>query len=415
LAVAGIEQAKALLFHDDLDRQNTAQNHRDTLFDAPQYFQDVEFARGHFRVVRPARPEEGGPVIYGIADEESRLNVNYASADELSKLADMTQETAAAIVDWRDEDESAAQGGAETDHYAGLGATCLPRNGRFLSVRELLMVVGVSPPLLLGEDVNQNGLLDAAEDDGPASFPPDDGDGVLDAGWSGLLTAHSSVDNVTAQGVPRVNLQSAPEETLAAVEGISPELAKAIVAHRDKNKLESLADLFDVKEPGKEDQKAQSETGAAPKQREPAPEPEPSEPASPDEPARGLVDEQVLKQIADAVTATDALDKPGMLNVNTANASVLACLPGVDSDLAQTIVQYREANGFYPNPAYLLDVPGVTREIFRQIVSRVSCRSGTYRILSEGRVASTGARKRIEAIVRVADGEIVTVSYRDYL
>ena len=416
LALAGVEKAKALLYHDAVNRRRAAQNHGDSLYDAPQHFQDVALGRGHFRVLRQGRREEGGDIVYGVSDEESRLNVNHGQAGELGKLGGMSAETAAAIVDWRDEDDSVTQGGAEVEYYAGLKRPCLPRNGPFLSVRELLMVAGVSPELLLGEDVNQNGLLDAGEDDGAASFPRDNRDGVLDAGWSGVLTAHSSVRNVTAQGDSPVNVQTASEQTLAAVPGISPELAKAIVAHRDKNRLNSLADLFDVEEVKQETQAAppgpgQPGPGGAPPASGPPP---PASPApSPAPPGRKLVDEKLLKEIAGAVTPIDTFERPGVLNVNTAGETTLACLPGVDRELARAILLYRKANGSFPNAAWLLDVPGMTREIFKQIVSRVSCRSETYRILSEGRVGSTGARKRIEVIVRVGESEIETLSYRE--
>ena len=44
------------------------------------------------------------------------------------------------------------------------------------------MVRGVSSDLFAGEDANQNGLLDPEEDDGDNSYPPDNRDGILDAG-----------------------------------------------------------------------------------------------------------------------------------------------------------------------------------------------------------------------------------------
>jgi type II secretory pathway component PulK len=51
-------------------------------------------------------------------------------------------------------------------------------------------------------------------------------------------------------------------------------------------------------------------------------------------------------QIANCVTVTNGNYIEGRINVNTASAMVLACLPGFDSapDLAQTLVTYRETN-----------------------------------------------------------------------
>jgi competence ComEA-like helix-hairpin-helix protein len=103
----------------------------------------------------------------------------------------------------------------------------------------------------------------------------------------------------------------------------------------------------------------------------------------------------------------------GAININTASLSVLICLPGVDRQLAQAIISYRQSNGFLPNTAWLLKVPGMTRDIFKQVAPLVSARSETFRILSEGKVKSSGARQRIQEIVHVGLNDLTTLSYRE--
>ncbi|HEV8542970.1 MAG TPA: hypothetical protein VGR78_11305, partial [Verrucomicrobiae bacterium] len=163
LAVAGVEKAKALLYHDAASRKRSGQNHSGALYDDPDDFRDVKFGRGEFRVVRQGSADEGGQLIYGISDEESRLNINQASGEELLKLYGMTPEVSAAIGDWRDQDNNVSQGGAESEYYAGLRPPYMPRNDRIQTARELLMVKGVTRELLFGEDANGNGLLDPEE------------------------------------------------------------------------------------------------------------------------------------------------------------------------------------------------------------------------------------------------------------
>ena len=53
--------------------------------------------------------------------------------------------------------------------------------------------------------------------------------------------------------------------------------------------------------------------------------------------------------------------------------------------------------------------------IFEQVSPKVSVRSETFRIVSEGRLPSTGARKRIEMIVRLGGATIQTLGYREDL
>ena len=387
LALAGIEKAKALLYREAGERKKSARNHSGELYDAPQEFRDVPFGRGQFRVFHPGRADAGGKIVYGISDEESRLNVNRATAEELTKLPLMTPEAVAGILDWRDPNDTVTPNGAEAEYYLSLSAPYLPRNGPLQTVRELLMVRGVSRELFMGEEANQNGL-DPEEGNG---------DGILDAGLSALVTVDSSVAGQNAAGEDRVNVQSADEKALSSVRGISAELAKAIIAYRGQNKLENLADLLNV-------------AALAPQGKSPGTTQTNNQTTGPK-----LISEQLLMEIADDVTVADDSDQAGAININTASPEVLACLPGLSKELAQAIVAYRKSAGFFPNIAVLLKVDGMNREIFKQVAPKVSARSETFRILSEGQVTSTGARKRIQVIVRLGSGSIDTLSYREDL
>ena len=117
-------------------------------------------------------------------------------------------------------------------------------------------------------------------------------------------------------------------------------------------------------------------------------------------------------ELADSLT-TDNATQPGAININTASPGVLACLPGVSQELAQAIVAYRKSAGFFPNIAWLLKVDGMNRDIFKQMAPLVTARSETFRILSEGKVTSSGARQRIQVIVRLGASGIDTLAYRE--
>ena len=119
--------------------------------------------------------------------------------------------------------------------------------------------------------------------------------------------------------------------------------------------------------------------------------------------------------IADDVTASSDAQQAGAININTASAAVLVCLPGITEQLAYDIVSYRKSAGYFPNIASLLNVSGMTRDIFKQVAPHITARSETFRILSEGKVGSTGARKRIEVIVRVRPVYVDTLAYRENL
>ena len=392
LALAGIEKAEALLYRDAEDRSRSQKNHTGNFYDDPRQFRKVPLGRGVFSVFRRGRSDEGGGIIFGVGDEESRLNVNIATADELAKLQNMAPDVATAIVNWRGGNSTTIA--AEMQYYEGLQPPYQPRNGPFQTVRELLMVRGVTPELLLGKDVHQNGLLEAAGENGN-DFAFDNSVENSDLGWAGILTVDSTVQNVNAAGEDRVNVQTADQNSLTAVRGITPQIARAIVAYRGQHQFQSIADLLDVTPP-----QNQNRTGA-------------SGQSSPNQTGASVVDENLFMDIADDVTTETSPSQAGAININTAGLDVLVCLPGMTRELAQAIISQRQSGGFFTSTGELLKVPGLTRDIFKQIAPLVTARSETFRILSEGKINSTGARQRIQAIIHVGLQDQKILSWRE--
>jgi general secretion pathway protein K len=386
LALAGIEKAKALLYHDATERRTARKNHTGKLFDEPDEFRQMDLGPGQFSVLRRGNDAEGGGIIYGVADEESRLNVNYAQAEEIAKIDGMSPDIVAAILDWRDEDKNVSPGGAEDEYYMGLQPPRLPRNGLFQSTRELLMVRGITTANLLGEKGQGDEL--------PDSDTEANANDSLDGGWAALLSVDGWMQNLNAAGEKRIPVQTATEKDLTGITGITPEIAKAIVTRRQSNKFESLADLLEVPLTT-----ANPRTGAA----------------TPNNNGPKAITDDLLSQIADDVAIDSTSEIPGLININTAPSEVLRCLGGVTPELAQAIVTHRRSNGFFDNIAGVLKVPGMTREIFKQMAGRITARSETFRIVSEGVVTSTGARHRIQAVVHVGSQTVETLSYREDL
>ena len=402
LAIAGIEKSKALLYDLAKRMREDGKTHSTLLENNVKEFRDIPLGRGLFRVVRAARAEDTGRhLVYGMSNEEARLDVNHASYDDLVKLTNMTPDVAAAIIDWRDEDSNLTPGGAEADDYLALDPPYVPGNAPFTTVRELLRVRGMPLNLFYGEDANGNGLLDATEDDGMSSSPPDNNNGLLEAGWSGLLTVDASVQDVTVRGEARINLQTATERELKGLSGVNDNTAKAIVAHREKNQFESIAQLLDVRfaqEENKSGNDQQNRSG--------------EENQNQEENAAKAIEPALLKQIADQVTAGRGQQRAGAINLNTTSKTVLACLPDVTEELATNIITHRK-NRPFANVAELLDVSGMTQDIFKKICNRVAVRGETYRVISEGLLPATGARRRIEAVIRYDGYDVETLYYRE--
>ena len=171
---AGIEKAIAILNEDERETDCLTDLWSENYTD----FNDILLERCMFTV--------------RVIDEASKLNINTATREQLLGLPYMVEEIADAIIDWRDSDEMPSEVGVEGGYYENLPFGYLTRNGPFRTIRELLVVRGVTEELFCGEDTNLNGRLDYNEMDGEASPPFDNGDDWLDQGWAGYLTCYSS-------------------------------------------------------------------------------------------------------------------------------------------------------------------------------------------------------------------------------
>jgi competence ComEA-like helix-hairpin-helix protein len=425
LALAGVERAKALLYKDVVTRQQTAKNHTGTLYDDAKDFKDVPLGRGKISVIRRAPEDEGGGIIYGISDEESLLNLNTAAANQLTNFAGMTSDILGAIMLWRSaapqnatgqngaSQNNSTSGGANSDYYMSLRPPYLARNGAFQTVRELLMVRGVTPGLLLGNDDNQNGFLDSEDDPADKSPPESKPPPPPNPGWAALLTVSDTDKNVDASGKERVNVQSADQAALSTVPGITPPIAAAIVSYRGQHPLQTLDDLLSVTAQNG-NQGGPNGNGGDGSNPQPAANQQGGQNASGNSGAT-VISQDLLEQMADNITIASQTDMPGLVNINTARLKVLTCLPGVDQALAQAIINYRASNGYFANVAALLKVDGMTRAIFKQIVPLVTARSETFRIIAEGKINSSGVRQRMEVVIHIGRSDIETLAYREDL
>lgn len=203
-------------------------------------------ARGNFRFTIIAPVEHSvtsNSIRYGLMDESAKLNLNLLLSMKLSddeihtlllNIPGMTIELADCILDWIDTDDTKRPYGAESEAYEAMNPPYQCKNGPLESLDELLMVQGVTPALLYGEDANRNGLLDPNENDGDASPPLDNRNGLLDHGWVAFLTAHGREANIRADGRPKIHLNNGLLTDLydALEDEYGEQTAKFIIAYR---------------------------------------------------------------------------------------------------------------------------------------------------------------------------------------
>ena len=101
LAKGGYYRALAELEQDPTPKIDS---YLDTWGHNPEAFQEVKLGEGNFTVSYPVIEENGSEgVIYGVMDEDRKIDINTASQAVLLRLPGMTDEIVDAVLDWRAE------------------------------------------------------------------------------------------------------------------------------------------------------------------------------------------------------------------------------------------------------------------------------------------------------------------------
>lgn len=343
------------------------------------------------------RHHANGHDLYGPMDEHSKMNVNSANIATLMLLENMWLDIADAIIAWKSEEEQLSAFSVTRDYYLSLYPPYEPRNDRFQSIAELELVAGVWPKYLRGEDWNLNGRLDPNENDHQETFPPDDGDNELDAGWSGYLTALSVAGGATASGEPRLHLGRAKIAEVQERLGVDERQAKALIRF-GRNEEAELEQLLIYPITHIDAQGAVSQAVYNPEIEE-------------------LTEEQ-HRAIFDEFTVDDPLDRlPGKININTVSPQLLRDLLELyvpDLIVAEEILYLRDsrAEGMV-SMLDLASIPEITDEMLVELAKLFDTRSNVYTISSKGRSWGTGIEFEIIAVVDRSTLPIRILEYRE--
>src|SRR6266478_2186338 len=247
-------------------------------------------------------------VTFGLIDEASKLNLNNTTlvGTNLALLPRMTLDLAYNIMAWRSTNTTSTTGGAESDTYLRLQPPYLCKNAPFETVDELRLVYNMDIDILYGEDANLNGIVDANENDGDANAPSDNMDGRLDPGLLEYLTIYTHEPANQTNGQPRIDVSLFGAAT----------------------QLRTLLQSNGVPVPASLSGPAVTFTS----------------------PLQFLLNSRMNATDFQKIEAD--IRGPftnGLININTASAAVLQCLPGMDTNTAVQLVTYRQSIQTDPN------------------------------------------------------------------
>jgi len=351
--------------------------------------------------------EDDRPIRYGIQDEAGKLNVNWASRAQLMALFSAVlspelpiEELVDAMIDWRDKDNSTSPAGAESDYYRQLSPPYAAANAPLKTVEELLLVKGFAARVVYGEDYNRNGILDVNEDDGMATFPPDDGDGILSMGLLPYVTVYSLGQDRAHDNKPRIYMN-------ADLGQIEPLLAELLGADLTALILEARKKGYIFKSPAELGGPLKVKGGELEAQ------------VSPED---LLVAMDRLTTIPRPPTmgplaAMIAAPLPFVINVNTAPPPVLACL-GLDNEQIEQLVASRSQLGDVEklSPAWLINEGIMSPEELAKYTGpqlntlRIVTQSWQFTVESVGYGDHVGMVCRLQAVIQM-QGQVPLIKY----
>jgi DNA uptake protein ComE-like DNA-binding protein len=296
----------------------------------------VSIGDSHFWIIGRDTNNLAGPPLmsFGLIDEAAKLNLNTATSNMLVFLPNMNLDLTQAILDWRD-----TNGGTFSQtYYAMLHPPYQCKCAPFETVDELRLLYGADMDTLIGEDANRNGILDPNENDQNHDNTPNFG--VLE-----YVTVYSREPVTNVDGSVRLDIRTVDSNSSEALRSL---LATNLTDARAEQIMQQLGLVAGpaagpngasaaARGGGRGNANTAMAAAAATTQtfRSPL-----------EFYAKSGMTVDEFGAIANKITVTNGAYIEGRINVNTASAAVLACLPGISDtpDLAQTLINYRQTN-----------------------------------------------------------------------
>lgn len=264
-------------------------------------------------------PVGPGTICFGLVDEASKLNLNLAPSNALIWLPRMTIDTTQAILDWR----STNANGPTVLYYAMQNPPYQCKSEPFETLDELRLVYGANMDLLVGEDVNRNGVLDPNEND-------DNQNNMADPGILEYLTLYTREPNTNSNGSAKVLINPVNTTALTALLQTNFNAARATQILTQLGLVSAAGGGAGGRRGGGGSNTvvAASASFASPLSFY----------------SRSGMTSTEFAQISTNLTTSSGAFIQGRVNVNTAPAPVLTCLLNGDTAAAQQLVNYRLSN-----------------------------------------------------------------------
>lgn len=289
-----------------------------------------------------------------ILDASARVDLNVATEEALLALG-LTQEQSDSLLDWREAPTATPRAlGAKDAYYNALPEPYNVAGTRLRSADELLLIRGFTPDLLY-----RPGALSENSTATTAAVPGSDAHALND-----VVTTVSSSPNEAPTGDARFNLngQGVTEQTLQQRLNVPPQVALAIFAAKNTRPNGQFTLLSQAL--------AVAPTAAA--------------------------------ALVDGATVVQSELLEGRVNFNTAPAEVLATLPGVTPDIAQSVVTRAQGTPF----TRLSEILALNNspQFSAAVADNAAVRSSSFIVRSVGKAGGTTVA--LVATIQIGNGTV---------
>lgn len=345
------------------------------LLKAMQEDAEGSFDSASYRVIHG----ENGEAVLGVADTGAKLNVNTMTAADFMLIPSMTEDIAAAILDYVDADDEPNEGGAEAETYGSLTPSYRPRNAPIQHLEELELVEGVYPEMVRGIDFSLDGIIEDSENvNAPSSGSrATSSSDTTSFGWSAILTASSTIGGYGPTGLKRVDLSTAQAGEVSSIAGVDGTQAELILGYAQAG-IGPLEDFIRVDLTTMAAQVNQAQGTTNPNNNR-------------FRNVQNLSRDQ-LKRLYDGCSIGEISGLlPGKLNINTAAAETFDYISALDPAIADAIRGLRDSSGGnLQSVVDLLDLPELNRTQVAALARILDTRSNVFEFTAVGRDDNTG-------------------------
>lgn len=285
-----------------------------------------------------------------IVDANARVNLNTASQDQLYRLP-LTTEQVDSLMDWREDGPSPRQEGAKDEYYTQLPEPYITAMRPLQSFDELLLVKGFNVQTLYEPPTE--------EQPNPFFVP---GTEDMQLSLYDLATVESQAPLSGINGVTKTNINNGGAQQFVqqlVQRGFPQGMAAQIAARRPYTRI---GDVFAIP---------------------------------------GITPEQAAIILDNYTVAAGGQVENGKININTASEGVLASMPGVTSDIAQSIVARQPTT--FQSLGEITTIPGMTMPVLQQCADLLTIGSSMFIVRVVGTAGSTSVA--LQALVTIeADG-----------